>query len=320
MSEAKSTRSIRVPGKVLFTFRADPGLWTVILLVGEGGNNETLGVGVHLNKDGAITQAQQVANLTGWSMFELTGSDSPPPRRSKFGLRSLKKPGQARHLLVTVSVRILVGDLRYPGCDWLVTLDAMEGDVMKSVPVVAYADRSAAVREAEELAIRNDWDLWQEPELPYTEQLEPDHRWGGWTSNGHPMALDPDAESAEAGQPAFLTPPPGSPVYHGFVMLAGVERDGFKLGMVTDYLRETDATEGDLFVVAPDGSRAGIAWVLGPFKAFTQIEPYTPGRWGVWHVEMPQPLRTIADAETMLKEILPALRPIWEEWREAQSG
>jgi hypothetical protein len=47
-----------------------------------------------------------------------------------------------------------------------------------------------------------------------------------------------------------------APVYHGFPVIEGVEADGFRLGTISalgpdDY--------GDAFVIAPDGSRAGLA-------------------------------------------------------------
>ena len=136
----------------------------------------------------------------------------------------------------------------------------------------------------------------------------------GWTSNGHPVALDPEAISSDPDLPAFLKPPDGAPVYYGFPLLSGVECDGFKLGMITDFTRESDAREGDLFIVAPDGSRAEIVWCVGPTKRYQANEPPNRGKWGVWQFEFERPLRTIDDAQWALAEMIPLLRPKWEQW------
>jgi hypothetical protein len=128
------------------------------------------------------------------------------------------------------------------------------------------------------------------------------------------MALDPEAISTDPDLPAFLKPPEGAPAYYGFPLLTGVECDGFKLGMITDFTREKDACEGDLFIVAPDGSRAGIVWGVGPTKRYQANEPPDPGKWGVWQFEFERPLRTIDDAQWALAEMIPLLRPKWEEW------
>lgn len=76
---------------------------------------------------------------------------------------------------------------------------------------------------------------------------------------GQPLAVDPDAVSAQPGVAAFIARPKGQPVYYGFPILEDVEVEGFRLGMITDWEREP-SSYGDAFVVAPDGSRAGIIW------------------------------------------------------------
>ena len=45
----------------------------------------------------------------------------------------------------------------------------------------------------------------------------------------------------------------------GFVVLDDVSVDGFTLGKITDFEVEP-CMEGDAFVIAPDGSRAGLVW------------------------------------------------------------
>ena len=129
--------------------------------------------------------------------------------------------------------------------------------------------------------------------------MVPEDRWppGYWKADGHPVAIDPDAASADPSKPAFLAPPPGAPVYYGFPLVPDVERDGFRLGMVTDFLAETAAIAGDLFIVAPDGSRAGIEWSIGSQPRFGEVLAPSAERWGVYRFEFTEPLRTVEDAD-----------------------
>ena len=103
-------------------------------------------------------------------------------------------------------------------------------------------------------------------------------------------------------------------MYHGFPLVEGAEVDGFRLGTITDFEAELGTT-GDAFVVAPDGSRAGLVWESEVDEAYFQ-ECGAPddARWGVWAVGLPLPLRTAADARAYLAALLPELRPRWEEW------
>jgi hypothetical protein len=52
---------------------------------------------------------------------------------------------------------------------------------------------------------------------------------------GRPLAIDATAKSASPTDPAFIAPPEGAPVYHGFVVLDDVAVDGFTLGNITDF-------------------------------------------------------------------------------------
>ena len=92
--------------------------------------------------------------------------------------------------------------------------------------------------------------------------------------------------------------------------------------MIDDWEAEPD-DEGDAFVVAPDGSRAGLMWYV-----ILDDDPYgrSPGevhrssgfeydRWGVWHVNFPYPMQSREDARKNLAAVLPLLRPEWEKWR-----
>src|ERR1700722_11422234 len=67
---------------------------------------------------------------------------------------------------------------------------------------------------------------------------------------------DPSAVSARPDLPAFLAPSAGSPVYHGFPLLPNSQKEGLVFGVITN--PRPGATWGDAYVVAPDGSRAGM--------------------------------------------------------------
>ena len=140
----------------------------------------------------------------------------------------------------------------------------------------------------------------------------------GSGSDGRPLRPDPDALSADPALPAFLSKPPGAPVYHGFPVLESSEVDGFRFGMITDFIAKPD-TAGDAFVVAPDNSRAGLVWeseCATPY--FDEIIAAEDGRWGVWAVGLPNVLRTEADAREFLLALLPQLVPRWNNWRRAR--
>jgi hypothetical protein len=78
-------------------------------------------------------------------------------------------------------------------------------------------------------------------------------------SQGHPLALGPNARSASPTEPAFIARPEGAPVYHGFQVLPDVVVEGFTFGTITDF-EAGPCDAGDAFVIAPDGSRAGLVW------------------------------------------------------------
>ena len=60
----------------------------------------------------------------------------------------------------------------------------------------------------------------------------------------------------------------------------GVEVDGFKLGVITGF-GPGEEDDGDAFVVAPDGSRAGLVWEVAPEPYFQQVMAPDDERWGV---------------------------------------
>src|SRR5262249_33225787 len=77
---------------------------------------------------------------------------------------------------------------------------------------------------------------------------------------------------------------------------------------------------GDAFVVAPDGSRAGLNWEVLQAHRLEEVCGYDPGRWGVWYVNFPYPLVSRENARKNLAHVLPGLREKWSAWRAEQSG
>jgi hypothetical protein len=78
---------------------------------------------------------------------------------------------------------------------------------------------------------------------------------------GRPLAIDDKAAPASPTKLGFLAGPEGAPVYYGFVVLDDVVIDGFMLGNITDWEAGPCET-GDAFVIAADGSRAGLIWQI----------------------------------------------------------
>jgi hypothetical protein len=136
---------------------------------------------------------------------------------------------------------------------------------------------------------------------------------------GHPLAVDPLAESASPTEPAFIARPKGAPVYHGFPILSDVIVDGFTYGKISDFDAER-CSEGDAFVVAPDNSRAGLVWEVSDDSYFEEVSSTDSDRWGVWAVSFPHKMTSHENARRNLEHILPELKKRWQEWRKAQLG
>jgi len=132
--------------------------------------------------------------------------------------------------------------------------------------------------------------------------------------HGRPLAVDSKAESASPTEPAFVARPEGAPVYHGFVVLDDVTVDGFTLGKITDFEAEPCET-GDAFVIAPDGTRAGLVWEVCAPPYFQEVMPIETGRWGVWGVGFRLPMHSRESARRNLESIVPELKLRWAEWK-----
>jgi hypothetical protein len=132
--------------------------------------------------------------------------------------------------------------------------------------------------------------------------------------SGNPVKLDPTAKSAARDLPAFLARPAGAPVYHGFPIVEETRKDGWVFGTITDYELSNGGEWGDAFVIAPDGSRAGIVWATDEL-AVHEVCPPSEDRWGVYGFGFPKPIRTTADFVECCHGILPELQRIFASLR-----
>jgi hypothetical protein len=121
------------------------------------------------------------------------------------------------------------------------------------------------------------------------------------------LLTDAEAKSTSLNQPAFVSKPPGSPVYYGFPVVSESETDGWYYGAITDYLDSNGCKSGDGYVIAPDGTRAGLVWTVG-FDGFKEICKPTPERWGVYSVGFVRPIKTTQDLVYNFKHLLPRLK------------
>ncbi len=126
-------------------------------------------------------------------------------------------------------------------------------------------------------------------------------------SDDKKVRFDSDAESSDPKLPGFLARPRGAPVYHGFTVVPESMTDGWAYGAITEYDCDEPQTEGDGFVIAPDGSRAGIAWATDT-PEFYAIRPPDDERWGVYGVRFARPVSCVEDLVRNFREVLPKLK------------
>jgi hypothetical protein len=131
---------------------------------------------------------------------------------------------------------------------------------------------------------------------------------------GRPILQDASAASAYPNLPAFLARPDGAPVYHGFPIVPETLTDGWRFGAITAFEDPDGCTHGDGYVVAHDGSRAGIVWEVGDLS-MSEIQSPDEGRWGVYAVWFPKPVRRIDDLIDCFRSVLPDLQAAYERVR-----
>ena len=127
--------------------------------------------------------------------------------------------------------------------------------------------------------------------------------------DGEPILTDAKAESADPKLPAFLARPAGAPVYHGFPIIEETGTEGWRYGAITSFTKPGGCEAGDGFVVAPDGTRAGLVWSVGRFPT-TEVCAPTPDRWGVYSIAFPHRVSNVADLVECFRAVLPELKAL----------
>lgn len=91
-------------------------------------------------------------------------------------------------------------------------------------------------------------------------------------------------------------------------LIAESERDGWYLGLIASpWPGPWPKLNGDVFVMAPDGWQAGLAWEsTGP--AILPISGPGESRWGVFQVRFPIPVMSMHDLTRNFYEVLPLLK------------
>ena len=125
--------------------------------------------------------------------------------------------------------------------------------------------------------------------------------------DGKRLLYDPNSLSADPKLPGFLARPADAPVYHGFPVVPETATDGWVYGAITAFEGAEPQTEGDGYVVAPDGSRAGIVWATDT-SDFYEIIPPDETRWGVYGLRFPRPVTSRDDLVFNFRTILPTLK------------
>lgn len=126
------------------------------------------------------------------------------------------------------------------------------------------------------------------------------------------LKIDLSAKSQNPGEPPFISPPKGSPVYYGFPLIEETRTEDWCYGAITEFAEDIGSDYGDGFVEAPDHSRAGLVWEVGnqPIK---EICPPDEKRWGVYAVSFPRIIRNTEDLIFSFRYILPELKVIYKK-------
>jgi len=106
--------------------------------------------------------------------------------------------------------------------------------------------------------------------------------------------------------------PKGAPVYHGFPVVEESETEGWKYGAITAFEGVGVANQGDGFVIAPDGSRAGIVWNTYGSDITVVCAP-EKGRWGVYGVRFPNAVSSRQDLIQNFRAVLPRLKAQYDQ-------
>lgn len=92
--------------------------------------------------------------------------------------------------------------------------------------------------------------------------------------------------------------------YAQFCLVEETATDGWRLGTIMSFVGHA---WGDAFVEAPDGSRAGVVWILDSTE-FKVLQPADEDRWGVYQVPFAKPMSGVNDLVENFRAALPQLR------------
>ena len=146
---------------------------------------------------------------------------------------------------------------------------------------------------------------------PRIDSLVPAHGMKYESESSRLLRLDETAKSADSSLPAFLLRPEGALAYHGFPIVQVTCADGWCFGAITDFDDADGCDSGDGYVVAPDGSRAGLVWDVG-HEPTQQIVPPDEERWGVYAVWFPRIVTCVDDLIFNFRSVLPDLKAIYQ--------
>ena len=97
------------------------------------------------------------------------------------------------------------------------------------------------------------------------------------------------------------------PIVHGIPVVPETKCEGWYYGAITEFIEPDGCEDGDGYVVAPDGTCAGLVWEVGEGE-FTEILPPDEERWGVYAVWFPRPVHTVEDLMFNFRFVLPDLQ------------
>jgi len=136
---------------------------------------------------------------------------------------------------------------------------------------------------------------------------------------GRPLAIDATARSASPTEPAFIAPPEGAPVYHGFCRTRRRKCGWFHAWQ--DHRLGSGALRNRRCVrdCAGRKPRRLVLEACDP-PYFQETMPIEADRWGVWGVGFALPMDSHENARKNLDSILPELKLRWAEWKARFSG
>jgi hypothetical protein len=136
---------------------------------------------------------------------------------------------------------------------------------------------------------------------------------------GKLLRLDPDAASTDPSLPAFLARLVDAQVNHGFPLMEDSRADdGWSFGMISDPDCPEGRNWGDAFVVAPDNSRAGLVWHVGPPELEVSVEPDV-SRWGVYAIGITREVHSRGELVEQFRVWLSELRRRHADWKARQA-